>query len=67
MKRLLLEGRLYLSNNRAERNIKPFVISRKYFLFASTPKSAIFSATIYSIIVTAKVRCLNPTSYPTFL
>jgi len=28
----LLDGRLDLSNNRAERSIKPFVIGRKYVL-----------------------------------
>ena len=31
-------GRLEISNNRAERSIKPFVIDRKIFLFANTPK-----------------------------
>lgn len=29
-----------LSNNRAERSIKPFVIGRKIFLFANTPLGA---------------------------
>lgn len=32
------DGRLELMNNRAERSIKPFVIGRKNFLFANTPK-----------------------------
>ena len=36
--RYLQDGRLELSNNRAERSIKPFVIDRKNFLFANTPK-----------------------------
>ncbi len=36
----LQDGRLELSNNRAERSIKPFVIDRKNFLFANTPKRA---------------------------
>ncbi|WP_368500090.1 IS66 family transposase [Phascolarctobacterium succinatutens] len=31
----LLEGKLETSNNRAERSVKPFVISRKNFLFAT--------------------------------
>ena len=34
----LLDGRLECSNNLAERSIKPFVIDRKNFLFANTPK-----------------------------
>ena len=36
----LKDGRLKLSNNRAERSIKPFVIDRENFLFANTPKGA---------------------------
>ena len=32
----LADGRIELSNNRAERSIKSFVISRKNFLFANT-------------------------------
>ena len=36
----LKDGRLELSNNIAERSIKPFVISRKNFLFANTPSGA---------------------------
>ena len=40
----LRDGRLEISNNRAERSIKPFVIDRKNFLFANTPKGAAGSA-----------------------
>ena len=36
----LLDGRLEISNNRAERSIKPFVMGRKNFLFANTPRGA---------------------------
>ncbi len=35
--RYLKDGRLELSNNRAERSIKPCVIGRKNLLFANTP------------------------------
>jgi hypothetical protein len=34
------DGRCEISNNRAERSIKPFVIDRKNFLFANTPRGA---------------------------
>ena len=37
----LKDGRLEISNNRAERSIKPFVIDRKNFLFANTPRGAL--------------------------
>ena len=36
----LKDGRLEISNNRAERSIKPFVMGRKNFLFANTPAGA---------------------------
>ena len=34
----LLDGRLEISNNRAERSIKPFVIDRKNFLLSAIPQ-----------------------------
>ena len=46
--RYLEDGRLELSNNRAERSIKPFVMGRKNWLFANTPGGAQASAVIYS-------------------
>ncbi|MBE3573724.1 MAG: IS66 family transposase [Moorella humiferrea] len=63
----LQDGRLELDNNRSERSIKPFVIGRKNWLFANTPKGAKASATIYSIIETAKENGLNPFAYLTYL
>jgi len=33
-----LDGRLELDNNRSERSIKPFIIGRKNWLFANTPR-----------------------------
>lgn len=59
----LLDGRLEIDNNRAERSIKPFVIGRKNFLFSNTPKGARGSAIIYSIIETAKENNLKPYNY----
>ena len=63
----LLDGRLEISNNRAERSVKPFVIGRKNFLFANTPGGARASAMIYSIIETAKANSLDPYRYLLFL
>jgi len=59
----LLDGRLEISNNRAERSIKPFVIGRKNFLFANTPRGAKASAVMYSLIETAKENGINPYDY----
>jgi transposase len=63
----LKDGRLELDNNRSERSIKPFVIGRKNFLFSNTPKGAKASATIYSIVESAKENGLNPYSYLQYL
>lgn len=65
--RYLEDGRLELSNNRAERSIKPFVIGRKNFLFANTPLGARASAVIYSLIETAKETGLDPFRYLTWV
>ncbi len=67
LKRYLLDGRLEISNNRAERAIRPFVIGRKNFLFCVSPAGAKSSAVIYSIVETAKENGLNPFEYLTFL
>ena len=61
--RFLEDGRIELSNNRAERSIKPFVIGRKNWLFANTPRGARASAVIYSIVESAKENRLNPYAY----
>ncbi len=63
----LLDGRLEISNNRAERSIKPFVIDRKNFLFANTPGGAQGSAVIFSLIQTAIENGLDPWRYLTWL
>jgi transposase len=67
LERYLLDGRLEISNNRAERSVKPFVIDRKNFLFAVTPAGATASAIIFSICETAKENGLNPYEYLSFL
>lgn len=61
----LKDGRLEISNNRAERSIKPFVIDRKNFLFANTPKGAAGSAVMFSLIRTAMEYGLDPYKYLT--
>ena len=63
----LEDGRIELSNNRAERSIKPFVISRKNFLFANTPGGAQSSAVIFSLIETARENGLDPYRYLAWL
>ena len=63
----LLDGRCEISNNRAERSVKPFVIGRKNFLFCDTVRGAKSSSIIYSIVETAKENGLNPMKYLTYI
>ncbi|MDR2448322.1 MAG: IS66 family transposase [Treponema sp.] len=67
LERFLEDGRLEISNNRAERGIKPFVVGRKNWLFANTPRGAKASAILFSIIETAKENELNPYEYLTYV
>lgn len=60
----LLDGRLPIDNNAAERAIRPFVVGRKNFLFCNTPNAR---AIIYSLVETAKENGLKPFDYPKYL
>lgn len=61
--KFLEDGRIELSNNRAENAIRPFVIGRKGWLFSDTTKGAKASAIVYSIVETAKMNKLNVFMY----
>lgn len=63
----LEDGRLELSNNRAERAIKPFVIGRRNWLFCNSQQGATASSVIYSIIETAKENEISPFQYLKYL
>jgi transposase len=65
LERYLLDGRLEISNNRAENSIRPFVMGRKNWLFSNTPGGARASAVYYSLIVSAKENGLVPFEYLT--
>lgn len=57
------EGHLPISNILAENAIRPFVIGRKAWLFADTPKGAHASGIFYSLIETAKANEIEPYAY----
>ncbi len=63
LERYTQSGLLRPDNNLAENAIRPFVIGRKNWLFSATPGGATASATIYSIIETAKANGLEPYRY----
>lgn len=67
LNRIFLDGRLDMDNNRAERSVKPFVIGRKNWLFATSPAGARASSILYSIVETARDNGLHPRRYIEFL
>lgn len=60
-------GEVTPDNNLAENAIRPFVIGRKNWLFAGSPKGAEASATLYSLVETAKANKLDPYKYLRFI
>jgi len=67
LENIYLDGRLEISNNLAERSVKPFAQGRKQWLFSNTPNGADSSSIYYSIIETAKENLLNPFQYIKYL
>ncbi len=59
----LTDGSLEIDNNASERAIKNFVIGRKNWLMSNTSKGARSSATIYSVVETAKANGLVVEKY----
>ena len=64
---IFLDGRLELSNNRAENSVRPFVLGRKNWLFSNSPAGARATAVLYSIVETAKENGLHPYHYLEYL
>ena len=50
-------------NNACEQAIRPFVVGRKNWLFSGSPRGAVASATLYSLIETAKANGREPYWY----
>ena len=64
---VLKDGRLELSNNRAERAIKEIVMGRKNWLFSQSSTGAKSMAIIMSILETAKQNGLDQFKYINYL
>lgn len=60
-------GHLEISNNLAERAIKPFVINRKSFMTSGSYAGARFTTKLFSIIRTALINHLDPEKYMTYV
>ena len=55
------------ANNLAENAIRPFAVGRKNWLFSGHPRGADASATLYTLIETAKANGLEPYRYLRYL
>lgn len=63
----LENGYVDISNNLAERVVKPFVIARKNFLFCKTSDGAITTGKLFSIVQTARANGLRSEQYLTYV
>ncbi len=63
----LEDGHIEIDNNKAENAIRPFVIGRKGWMFSGSPRGARASATLYSLVETAKANNLEPWAYLNYL
>lgn len=63
----LEDGNIPIDNNRIENAIRPFVIGRKNFLFSGSPRGAQASATLYTLVESAKANGLEPWAYLNYL
>ncbi|WP_083429556.1 IS66 family transposase, partial [Enterococcus italicus] len=61
------DGRLELTNNRSERNIKELVMGRKNWLHSTSLEGARTSGIILSVYKTAELNGLSPVKYLEFL
>jgi transposase len=57
------DGQIAIDTNLAENAIRPFALGRRNWLFADTVNGAKASATLYSIVETAKANGLEPYAY----
>jgi transposase len=58
-------GKLNIDNNPVENSIRPVAVGRKNYLFAGSHEAAKRSAMLYSLLVTCKLHCINPSVWLT--
>jgi len=61
--RYLDDGTLEISNNAAERAIRPLALGRKNYLFAGSDAGGARAAAAYTLVETAKLNGLDPEAY----
>ncbi|CEI80886.1 Transposase IS66 family protein [Oceanobacillus oncorhynchi] len=67
LQRFLTDGRLFISNNLAERSIRPVTVGRKNWYFSTSVAGAHANTIGYSVIQTAKENGIDPFEYLTVL
>ena len=63
LSRYLDDGHLEISNNAAERAIRPLALGRKNWLFAGSDRGGETAAAVYTLTETAKLNGLDPEAY----
>ena len=63
----LEDGRLPVSNNYCEVNIKPFATARRAWLFADNPKGAFANGVLYTLVESARANELDVYEYLKYL
>ena len=63
--RYVTDGRLEISNNAAERAMKPPVLGRKNYLFCGSDAGGQRAACMYTIVETCRMNDINPQAYLT--
>jgi transposase len=61
--RYTTDGRLDISNNAAERAIRPLALGRKNYLFAGSDSGGVRAAAMYTLVQSARLNDLNPEPY----
>jgi transposase len=61
--RFLIDGRICLSNNAAERGLRGVALGRKAWLFCGSDRGGQRAAVLYSLIVTAKMNDVDPQAW----
>ena len=67
LRTFLEDGLIPMTNSLDERTIRPFTVGRKNWLFSTSTKGAEASATVFSLIETAKANKLDPYGYIEFI
>lgn len=67
LRAVLQDGRLELSNNRAERAVKELVMGRKNWLFSQIKRGAVATGILLSVLKTAEINHLDLRQYLNYL